>query len=296
MYPSRLQQIPSITYIIKNVTSLFQEIQEYFLKYMVNDNLGIIDNAHKVFSDCERREAMSGKCVKLAKKHSIAVDFSKSGVVVKIPSRLRPKKYPDFMEKHDKPTYESQSVIGKLFRQVKDIVSCTSPINPFTREVAKQYYDPNMEVDGFEEYISDAFYYKSEYDSKLGNLMEYYGIETEAKILNGNILKMSKKFNKTRDMEAMNYAVKSIRKEARTWFNKGLIDSDSDSDVVNAKASAWYHVTYHYSYWSSYNKGMDRPHFLSFPWCIGDKLLQMKRKASLTSSLEHHFSHGLHVD
>jgi RNA-dependent RNA polymerase len=269
MYPSRLQQIPSIPCIINNVTSLLQEVQEYFPKYMVNDNLGIIANAHKVFADCEPRGAMSDKCIKLAKKHSIAVDFPKSGVVVEIPYRLRPKKYPDFMEKPDYiNTYESQSVIGKLFRKVKDIVSCTSPINPFTREVAKQYYDLDMEVDGFEEYI----------------------------ILNGNILKSSNCFNKRRDMEAINYAVKSLRKEARTWFNKGLIDSDSDSDVVDAKASAWYHVTYHYSYWGRYNKGMDGAHFLSFPWCIGDKLLQIKRKASLMSSLEHHFSHGLHLD
>jgi RNA-dependent RNA polymerase len=297
MYPSRLQQIPSIPCIINNVTSLLQEVQEYFPKYMVNDNLGIIANAHKVFADCEPRGAMSDKCIKLAKKHSIAVDFPKSGVVVEIPYRLRPKKYPDFMEKPDYiNTYESQSVIGKLFRKVKDIVSCTSPINPFTREVAKQYYDLDMKVDGFEEYISDAFDYKSKYDSKLGNLMGYYGIETEAEILNGNILKSSSCFNKRRDTEAINYAVKSLRKEARTWFNKGLIDSDSDSDAVDAKASAWYHVTYHYSYWGRYNKGMDGAHFLSFPWCIGDKLLQIKRKASLMSSLEHHFSHGLHLD
>jgi RNA-dependent RNA polymerase len=297
MYPSRLQQIPSIPCIINNVTSLLQEVQEYFPKYMVNDNLGIIGNAHKVFADCEPRGAMSDKCIKLAKKHSIAVDFTKSGVVVKVPYRLRPKKYPDFMEKPDYIyTYESQSVIGKLFRKVKDIVSCTSPINPFTREVAKQYYDLDMKVDGFEEYISDAFDYKSKYDSKLGNLMDYYGIKTEAEILNGNILKSSNCFNKRRDKEAINFAVKSLRKEARTWFNKGLIDSDSDSDVVDAKASAWYHVTYHYSYWGRYNKGMDGAHFLSFPWCIGDKLLQIKRKASLMSSLEHHFSHGLHLD
>jgi RNA-dependent RNA polymerase len=296
MYSSCLQQIPFIPYIIKNVTSMLQEVQEYFLKYMVNDNLGIIDNAHKVFADCEPHGAMSDKCVKLARKHSIAVDFSKSGVVVKIPSKLRPKKYPDFMEKHDKPTYESQSVIGKLFRQVKDIASCISPINPFTREVAKQCYDPNMEVYGFKDYISDAFYYKSEYDSKLGNLMKYYGIEAETEILNGNIFKMSKFLNKKRDMKAMNYAVKSIRKEARTWFNKGLSDSNSDSNVVHAKASAWYHVTYHYHYWGCYNKGMDRPHFLSFPWCIGDKLLQIKRKASLISSLKHYFNHRLHLD
>jgi RNA-dependent RNA polymerase len=86
--------------------------------YMVNDNLGIIDNAHKVFADdSERGGAMSDECIELAKLHSIAVDFPKTGVAVEIPYHLRPKKYPDFMEKPDKPTYESQSVIGKLFRE-----------------------------------------------------------------------------------------------------------------------------------------------------------------------------------
>ncbi|XP_059446203.1 probable RNA-dependent RNA polymerase 1 [Corylus avellana] len=259
-----------------------EEVEEYFLDYMVNDNLGIVDNAHKVFADSERDRAMSRKCIELAKLHSIAVDSPKSGVAVEIPYRLRPKRYPDFMEKPDKPTYKSQSVIGKLFREVKDIASCSSsPINPFTREAASQYYDPSMEVDGFEDYINDAFDYKSKYDSKLGNLMDYYGIETEAEILNGNVLKKSKYFNKKRDMdvEAITHAVKSLIKEARSWFNKGFSDSDSDADhIVYAKASAWYHVTYHCSYWGRYNEGMDRPHLLSFPWCIGDKLIQIKRK------------------
>ena len=265
---------------------------------MVNDNLGIIDNAHKVFADSEARGAMSGKCIELAKLHSIVVDSPKSGVVVKMPNHLRPKKYPDFMEKPDKPTYESQSVIGKLFREVKDIASCSSPISPFTREAANQYYDPCMEVDGFEDYIDDAFDYKSKYDSKLGNLMDYYGIETEAEILNGNVLKKSKYFNKKRDMDvdAIDYAVKSLRNEARSWFNKGFCDSDSYSDVVYAKASAWYHVTYHCSYYGRCNEGMDRAHFLSFPWCIWDKLIQIKKKALRKSSLEHHFSHGLNWD
>ncbi|KAE8076377.1 hypothetical protein FH972_015033 [Carpinus fangiana] len=191
-----------------------------------------------------------------------------------MPHHLRPKKYPDFMEKPDKPTYESQSVTGKLFREVKDIASCSSPVSPFTREAANQYYDPCMEVDGFEDYINDAFDYKSKYDSKLGNLMDYYGIETEAEILNGN----------------------SLRNEARSWFNKGFSDSDSYSDVVYAIASAWYHVTYHCSYWGRSNERMDRAHFLRFPWCIWDKLIQIKKKALRKSSLEHHFSHGLNWD
>nr|POE89550.1 putative rna-dependent rna polymerase 1 [Quercus suber] len=76
----------------------------------------------------------------------------------------------------------------------------------------------------------------------------------------------------------------ALRKEAKSWFNEGS-ESDSDTDIVNAKAkakaSAWYHVTYHPSYWGRCNVGMDGAHFLSFPWCVSDKLIQIKKdKAS----------------
>nr|XP_023929325.1 probable RNA-dependent RNA polymerase 1 [Quercus suber]POE89556.1 rna-dependent rna polymerase 1 [Quercus suber] len=255
-----------------------EEVQEYFVDYILNDRLGIIDNAHIVFADSEPRRAMSPKCIKLANLHSIAVDFPKSGIVAEIPYYLRVKVYPDFMEKPDKRTYKSERVMGKLFREVKDLASRTSPVTPFTSEVAKQCYDPDMEVDGFKDYISDAFYYKREYDHKLGSLMDFYGIETEAEILSGNILTISKSFDKKRDLEQVNYSVMALRKEARSWFLKGS-ESDSETDIVNAKAkaSAWYHVTYHYSYWGCCNEGMDRAHFLSFPWCVSDKLIQIKK-------------------
>nr|XP_023929332.1 probable RNA-dependent RNA polymerase 1 [Quercus suber]POE89552.1 rna-dependent rna polymerase 1 [Quercus suber] len=255
-----------------------EEVQEYFVDYILNDRLGIIDNAHIVFADSEPRGAMSPKCIKLANLHSIAVDFPKSGIVAEIPYYLRVKIYPDFMEKPDKRTYKSERVIGKLFREVKDLASRTSPVTPFTSEVAKQCYDPDMEVDGFKDYISDAFYYKREYDHKLGSLMDFYGIETEAEILSGNILTISKSFDKKRDLEQVNYSVMALKKETRSWFLKGS-ESDSETDIVNAKAkaSAWYHVTYHYSYWGCCNEGMDRAHFLSFPWCVSDKLIQIKK-------------------
>ncbi|XP_030959743.1 probable RNA-dependent RNA polymerase 1 [Quercus lobata] len=253
-----------------------EEVQEYFVDYILNDRLGIIDNAHIVFADNEPRRAMSPKCIKLANLHSIAVDFPKSGIVAEIPHYLRVKVYPDFMEKPDKRTYKSERVIGKLFREVKDLASHTSPVTPFTSEVAMRCYDPDMEVDGFEDYISDAFYCKREYDHKLGSLMDYYGIETEAEILSGNILTISKSFDKRRDLEQINFSVMALRKEARSWFLKGS-ESDSETDIVKAKASAWYHVTYHHSYWGCCNEGMDRAHFLSFPWCVFDKLIQIKK-------------------
>jgi RNA-dependent RNA polymerase len=276
---------------------LLQEVQEYFTNYIVNDSLGIIANAHTAFADSEPSKAMSTPCIELAELFSIAVDFPKTGIPAIIPQHLHVKDYPDFMEKPDKPTHESHNVIGKLFREVKDIAPKTSSIKSFTAEVARRSYDPDMEVDGYEDFIDDAFYYKTNYDFKLVNMMDYYGIKTEAEILSGNIMRMAKSFTKRRDAEAITMAVRSLRKEARAWFNEK--ESEGDDDVY-AKASAWYYVTYHPSYWGLYNEGMNRDHYLSFPWCVYDKLIHIKRKASIRryqnlSSLELQFNRGLHL-
>nr|GEY92235.1 probable RNA-dependent RNA polymerase 1 [Tanacetum cinerariifolium] len=89
---------------------------------------------------------------------------------------------------------------------------------------------------------------------------------------------MSRSFDRRNDAEAVGLAVKSLRKEARNWFKKDRGDDDDGDDDVYAKASAWYHVTYHPDYWGKYNQDMTRVHFLSFPWCIHDKLIEIKRR------------------
>ncbi|EXB53890.1 RNA-dependent RNA polymerase 1 [Morus notabilis] len=78
-----------------------EEIMEYFADYLVDDNLGIISNAHTVFADKEPKKARSKECIELAKLSSIAVDYPKTGVAAIIPGHLRAKEYPDFMEKTD---------------------------------------------------------------------------------------------------------------------------------------------------------------------------------------------------
>ncbi|CAN1153015.1 RNA-dependent RNA polymerase 1 [Linum perenne] len=276
-----------------------EEVEEYFTNYIVNDSLGIIANAHIAFADKEPLKAMSSPCLELAEKFSIAVDFPKTGVPAVIPPHLHVKEYPDFMEKPDKPTYQSNNVIGKLFREVKDIAPHTTCVKSFTKQVARQCYDPDMEVDGFEHYLHDAFYYKSNYDYKLGNHMDYYGVKTEAEMLSGNIMKLSRSFNKRRDSEAITMAVRSLKKEARTWFNEKGSNLDEEDDDVYAKASAWYYVTYHPEYYGLYNEGMNRPHFLSFPWCVYDKLIQIKKRKkkqlARMAGLERQFQLGLRL-
>ncbi|CAI9096788.1 OLC1v1033001C2 [Oldenlandia corymbosa var. corymbosa] len=269
-----------------------EEVEEYFTNYIVNDSLGVIANAHTVYADREPSKAMSTPCLELARLFSVAVDFPKTGVPAVIPSELRVKEYPDFMEKLDKPMYESKHVIGKLFREVKDIAPDTCLITSFTREIAMKSYDHDMEVDGYEDYVDEAFDCKNEYDYKLGNLMDYYGIKTEGEILSGGIMKMSRSFDRRKDAEAVSMAVRSLRKEARARFRKG-----SNSDDLYAKASAWYHVTYHPTYWGCYNEGLNRAHFISFPWCVYDKLVEIKkswiRMTPEMYSLEQQLANGL---
>ncbi|KAI3938405.1 hypothetical protein MKW98_015304 [Papaver atlanticum] len=255
-----------------------EEIIQYFADYMINDSLGVIANTHVAFADKEPDMAESDQCIELATLFSIAVDFPKTGVPAEIPPHLRVDKYPDFMEKLDKVNYISDRVIGRLFRQVQDIapnMSCAT----FTLKVAKKSYDHDMEFHGFENHLVDAEYYKGEYDFKLGNLLDYYGIKTEAEIFGGGILKMSKSFNMRKDAEAISLGLRSLRKEARTWFDENSGTSSGNEAVADlyAKASAWYHVTYHPSYFGRYNDGMNRAHYLSFPWCVYDKLIHIKR-------------------
>ncbi|KAE8667251.1 hypothetical protein F3Y22_tig00112428pilonHSYRG00021 [Hibiscus syriacus] len=58
------------------------------------------------------------------------------------------------------------------------------------------YTDPNNLCD-------DVFFHRSNYHYKLGNLMDYYRIMTEAEILNGAIMKMSRSYAKRIDAEAV---------------------------------------------------------------------------------------------
>ncbi|XVE74535.1 hypothetical protein DITRI_Ditri12bG0024800 [Diplodiscus trichospermus] len=276
-------QFPPMDYGSTPITSLdhdvtIEEVAEYFTNYIINDNMGIISNAHTVFADREPLKAMSTPCIELAKLFSIAVDFPKTGIPAQIPHRLRPQEYPDFMEKHDKFTYESESVIGRLYREVKSI-STDVTVKHFTKEVAEQCYDPDMEVDGFQAYVNDALYHKRMYDNKLANLMRNYGVKTEAEMISGRIMKTSKSFDRRKVLEIIVLAVKSLKKEVKGWFNeKGSDEKKSGFENVFAKASAWYHVTYHPNFWGLCNDGVDREHFISFPWCIPDELLQIKNE------------------
>lgn len=98
----------------------------FFLDYISSDLVGVIASRHLHIADQADQGTRDDLCLELVALHSDAVDYPKTGVPVSIdqlpraPNRIKP----DFMcpEHHERREgddyYESQKVLGKLFRQI----------------------------------------------------------------------------------------------------------------------------------------------------------------------------------
>ncbi|GLU20684.1 hypothetical protein SLE2022_368720 [Rubroshorea leprosula] len=247
-----------------------EEIQKFFVDYMINDTLGAISTAHLVHADREPNKALSRKCLELATLHSMAVDFAKTGAPAEMPRALKPREFPDFMERGEKATYISQGVLGKLYRATLDSIVQESSKLVWSEKVAEAAYDPHLEVNGFEAFLSTAETHRNMYEERISTLMKYYGAESEEEILTGNLHKKAAYLQRDNrrygDMkDRILVSLKNLQKEAKGWF-----ESSCKVNENQRLASAWYHVTYHPSYC---REGMN---CLSFPWIVGDILLNIK--------------------
>lgn len=253
--------------IMDHVVTL-EEIQKHFVDYMLNDALGVISTAHLIHADCQPLKARSPECLQLAALHSMAVDFAKSGAPAEMPRSLRPREFPDFMERWDKPMYISNGVLGKLYRAAVSHMESSETLASLVQSSPR--YDPDLEVPGFEEFLEAADEYYNLYAEKLTNLMNYYRAEHEDEILTGNIrnkLLYLRRDNK-RNFEMKDRilaAVDALHKEALGWFR-----SCSEAEA-SRMASAWYRVTYHPDHHRPEKKRL-----WSFPWIICDNLLAIK--------------------
>lgn len=247
---------------------------------MINDNLGAISTAHLVLADREQDKARSRKCLQLAALHSMAVDFAKTGAPAEMPRYLKPKEFPDFMERVDKSMYISDGVLGKLYRAALDSIA-QERSNFWSRTIAEATYDRDLEVQGFEDFLEIASSHKEMYIEKMSTLMNYYAAKSEDEILTGNLrnkaMYLQRDNRRYGDMkDRILVSLKSMQNEA-----KELFESSCKQNEHQRMASAWYHVTYHPTYCE------ENMNCLSFPWIVGDILLNIKsvnsKKACLST-------------
>ncbi|PPD72154.1 hypothetical protein GOBAR_DD30936 [Gossypium barbadense] len=258
-----------------------EEIQKFFVDYMINDTLGAISTAHLVHADREPDKACSENCLALATLHSMAVDFAKTGAPAEMPRALKPREFPDFMQRGNKPMYTSSGVLGKLYRATINSTVQTRSKFVWTKEMAELVYDHDLEVNGFESLISVAETHKEMYEERMSLLMSYYDVEYEDEILTGNIynkaqflLRDNRRYGEMKERIVL--SVKDLQREAKEWFKS----SCSKADEHQKLASAWYYVTYHPNYFQ------ERMNSLSFPWIVGDILLRVKSRNKFLNSRE----------
>ncbi|KAK4437182.1 RNA-dependent RNA polymerase 2 [Sesamum alatum] len=247
-----------------------EEIQRFFADYMISDTLGTISTAHLIHADREPEKALSPKCLELATLHSMAVDFAKTGAPAEMPRTLKPREFPDFMERWEKPMYVSRGALGKLYRATIQFIHKTKPATNFSNKISSDAFDRDLLVDGYEDFLETAESHKAQYLDKMETLLKYYGAESEVEILTGDLQKKSaylqrdnRRYGEVKDRIVV--SIKSLMKEVKGWFRSSCSEAEQQK-----LASAWYFVTYH----PTYSHGS--ANCLGFPWAVGDVLLDIK--------------------
>lgn len=134
---------------VKDSAITVEDLQSFFVDFIRNDQLGTIANSHVAFSDQLPLGVRDPTCTALARLFALAVDFPKTGFVAKVPKEVRVEKYPDFMQKFDKPAYVSHRIIGKLFREIRAIMFEGSDID-LHHSFTENYIDKDLLYPGYE--------------------------------------------------------------------------------------------------------------------------------------------------
>ncbi len=122
------------------------------------------------------------------------MDFAKNGVCAPhLTHELRPTKYPHYMEKKDKESYRSTTILGKLYDEIKCYkTELNIDVNEEIALTSKFPYKL-FNVDGYDTFTQEARVTKNEYDRELKRVMRQYGIKHEAELVSGYILKFTSK-------------------------------------------------------------------------------------------------------
>uniref|UniRef100_A0A914X030 RNA-dependent RNA polymerase n=1 Tax=Plectus sambesii TaxID=2011161 RepID=A0A914X030_9BILA len=281
----------------------------FFLTYMNMDMIGRISNAHLMAAD--RLGIFHPICEQIARKNAIAVDFPKTGQPAERLERdERTYRAPDFMQKSGvQPAYCSKRLVGQIFRKAKKVEDILD-LGQFS--VQDDSWDADLYNEAYfaqnESVKIRACAVRDQYNAKLQQLLDEYGVGDEASLVSGHMVSIKNRiseqekedfsFYNTDKVVELRYGriFDSFRKEFFKEFGGEAefvhVDASGRKSVrVNEallnKAYAWYMVTY-----GPHSTG-NVARFRSFPWIVWDILLQIKRRNVYGS---HRATSGMRTD
>uniref|UniRef100_A0AC35UGH7 RNA-directed RNA polymerase n=1 Tax=Rhabditophanes sp. KR3021 TaxID=114890 RepID=A0AC35UGH7_9BILA len=295
-----------------NIKTLDQEMRNFLVEHIRQDSIGLIANALLVNSDIYGID--SKICHTIAQKHSVAVDFAKSGVYPppltnrgtrRSPPEL-PDRFPDYMEKRRFQSYESPRLLGQLYRRLKKVDDIlTISINHSERESVE--VDGEFEIEGWKEYEETAAKNYRSYKAMCGSILESYNIEHEFELFSSSFLNLKNRISDSDNDHLSQYntshviesRLKNVIADVRTNFFQAFEDGRmwlqrTDKKVGNENREVYrirqildrdftYPSPEMMKMASAYYMVAYTDHrqnqFLSFPWALRDVLVAMKVKA-----------------
>lgn len=262
------------------------DVSDFFVTYMKNDSLGQIAHAHLAQADQQPSGTFSDVCKDLAKKHSQAVDYPKSGNPAIMDISSRPLKWPHFMEKkHLAPSkiYHSANVQGLMYDKLKPVEfdptkprSCT-----FDQRVLGSFGSDDP-------LLKKAAQIKADYDDELRRLMAKHGVRTEFEAFSAFVLSHNNETTDYKFAESFGQTVGALKAQYREVC---LIASGAnnvmDWDRLGPFVAAMYTVTAEeVTSVSEQEADMTMP-FLSFPWLFHKEVGKLATGGISKPGIEH---------
>ncbi|KAL1418122.1 hypothetical protein MTO96_026140 [Rhipicephalus appendiculatus] len=258
-----------------------EDMIQFICNYIKNDSIGVLSSAHLAWADQEQEGIHSQKCLDIAEKISVCLDFAKNGQLAFLRRDERPVFYPDFMEKGShKTTYRSDRALGVLYRTCRSLEAAVG-------RLGLRHVDPGrcqaLAVPGWEDYRESAMQALSDYNTNLRRILNQYGIGSEGEVMACMVSTFDTYHNAQTDKLNMEDLVGKMTSfltvTTRDVFYKEVLEEMHESSVPNQaelrkrklrRASAWYMVAYEHSVENT---------FFSFPWCIADVLVEILHAA-----------------
>ena len=242
------------------------DITKFFVKYMKNDFLPKIALSHLAWADFLDEGIRHEKCLDLARLHSKAVDYPKSGQPAQMPKALNAKQWPHFMEKKGRNTYKSHKILGQLYDAVDRVAFLPNYDAPFDMRILDAS-EPSDDI------MQDARGLKHEYDTSLQRIMAQHDIKTEFEVWSTFVLDHSKASKDYKFHEEIGQLSHSLKEQ---YYN-AVIDKAGGKNWSNLVpwAVAMYRVTQEELEAAKLQgKGATMP-FISFPWLLRSTLIEI---------------------
>ncbi len=240
-----LEESKNLTQTLKPKEIKMKDIVASYIDYMKNDTVALISNSHAAFADADLvKGAFNEKCLKLSELFLVSIDAPKNGNFVRMKefyeNGLILKQYPDFLDNHSFPSYESPGILGQLYR----LINIGDHLEKFEyNEYLFNYLEDYIINEDFiskncHNYVVPAYHIYNKYQNEIKNLMNLSQVLTETEFFLCENLH-DKKRNKQYKQNDFFTEINNLKENYRN-----LIFNTFNNDINFDVASAFYIVTY----------------------------------------------------